>query len=178
MSNVALTHVEATAQLTAPGQMFEVDRAEVDGIEMAVWKNAPTSLRQILELSLGHGAKEFLVYEDQRITFEEHYRISSTLAQRLIDDGAKKGDRIAIASRNLPEWIMAFWGSMITGAVVVPLNAWWTTDELIYGLSDSGASVLFVDEERLERVRPRLDELSSLRTIVVLSEDHSRSTRL
>ena len=178
MSNVTLSHVEATAQLTAPGQMFEIDRAEVDGIEMAVWKNAPASLRQIFDLSLSHGSKEFLIYEDQRVTFEEHYRIGSTLARRLIDDGTKKGDRIAISSRNLPEWIMAFWGSMITGAVVVPLNAWWTTDELVYGLSDSSTSVLFVDEERLERVRPRLDELSGLRTVVVFNEDHSREALL
>jgi long-chain acyl-CoA synthetase len=178
MSTTTLSHVEATAQLTAPGQMFEIDRATVDGIEMAVWKNAPTSLRQIFDLSLAHGSKDFLVYEDQRVTFEEHYRIASTLASRLIADGTTKRDRIAIASRNLPEWIMAFWGSMITGAVVVPLNAWWTTDELIYGLSDSSTSVLFVDEERLERVRPRLDELTSVRTVVVLSEDLSVNAQL
>src|ERR1019366_9539596 len=89
-----------------------------------------------------------------------------------------KGDRIAIASRNLPEWVMAFWGSVVTGAVVVPLNAWWSTDELIYGLSDSGTTVLFVDEERLERVRPRLAELANLSTIVVWSDDANRPAQL
>ncbi|HEY5111315.1 MAG TPA: class I adenylate-forming enzyme family protein [Acidimicrobiales bacterium] len=178
MSDSPLSHVEATAQLTAPGQMFEIDRANVDDIELAVWKNAPASLRQIFDMSLSHGSKDFLVYEDQRVTFDEHYRIASTLAQRLLDDGTKKGDRIAIASRNLPEWVMAFWGSMIVGAVVVPLNAWWTTDELIYGLSDSGTSVLFVDEERLERISARLDELTDVRTVVVFSENHSRPPRL
>ena len=52
------------------------------------------------------------------------------------------GDRVAIAARNLPEWVMAFWGSVVTGAVSVPLNAWWTTDELVYGLSDSGSTCL------------------------------------
>ena len=75
------------------------------------------------------------------------------MAQRLIDDGVAKGDRVAIASRNLPQWVIAFWGTVLTGAVVVPINAWWTPEELQYGLSDSGTSVLFVDEERLERVR-------------------------
>jgi long-chain acyl-CoA synthetase len=163
---------DIVAALTAPGQMFEMDRTTVNGIEMAVWKNAPATLRQIFDLSLNHGSKDFLLYEGQRVTFEEHYRTASTLAQRLIVDGVKKGDRVAIASRNLPEWIMAFWGTTVTGAVVVPLNAWWTTDELIYGLSDSGTSVLFVDDERLERIRPRLSELTDVRTIVVLSEDH------
>jgi long-chain acyl-CoA synthetase len=178
MSEARLSLEEATARLTAPGQMFETERAMVHGRELTVWKNAPASLRQILDLTLNHAARDFLVYEDQRHTFEEHYRIAATLASRLIDLGVRKGDRVAIASRNLPEWVMAFWGSVVTGAVVVPLNAWWTTDELIYGLSDSGTSILFVDEERLERVRPRLDELTDLSTIVVLSDDVTRPTRL
>ncbi|HVA53820.1 MAG TPA: class I adenylate-forming enzyme family protein [Acidimicrobiales bacterium] len=178
MSAAELSLEEATTQLTAPGQLFETERASVRGREQTVWKYAPTSLRQILELSLNHASRDFLVYEGRRHTFNEHYRIAATLATTLIDVGVRKGDRVAIASRNLPEWVMAFWGSVVTGAVVVPLNAWWTTDELVYGLSDSGASVLFVDEERLERVRPRLDELTHLRTVVVLSDDPTRPTRL
>ena len=73
---------------------------------------------------------------------------------------------------------MAFWAFDIAGSVVTPLNAWWTTDELVYGLEDSGASVLFVDEERLERVRDHLDDLSELRTVVVMSEEPGRPARL
>ena len=178
MSEARLSLDEATAQLTAPGQMFETERAMVNGMELTVWKNAPANLRQILDLSLNHAARDFLVYEDRRHTFEEHYRVAATLATRLVELGVHKGDRIAIASRNLPEWVMAFWGSVVTGAVVVPLNAWWSTDELVYGLSDSGTTVLFVDEERLERVRPRLAELANLSTIVVWSDDANRPAQL
>jgi long-chain acyl-CoA synthetase len=178
MSEAHLSLVEATAQLTSSGQMFETERAFVNGLELTVWKNAPKDLRQILELSRNHANRDFLVYENQRYTFEEHYRVAATLATWLVDLGVQKGDRVAIASRNLPEWVMAFWGAVVTGAMVVPLNAWWTTDELIYGLSDSGTSVLFVDEERLERVRPRLDELAELSTIVVVSEDVTRPAQL
>jgi long-chain acyl-CoA synthetase len=178
MNQAPLSIKEATAQITAAGQMFETERAVVDGIEMKVWKHAPTTLRQILDLSMNHGPNDFLVYEDRRYTFDEHYRIAATLAKRLIDLGVKKGDRIAVAARNSPDWVMSFWGSMITGAVVVPLNAWWTTDELIYGLSDSGTTVLFVDEERLERVRPRFDELDFLSTVVVFSDNPSRPAQL
>ncbi len=156
MSSSALSMSEATEQLLAPGQMFETDRVDVDGINLTVWKHAPANLRQILDISLAHGANEYLVYEARRVTFEEHYRIASTLALRLIQDGVEKGDRVAIASRNVPEWVMSFWGSITTGAVVVPLNAWWTSDELHYGLSDSATSVLFVDEERLARIEPLL----------------------
>ena len=98
MSDEQLTLTEATERLTAPGQMFETERATVNGLEMTVWKNAPATLRQMLDLSLFHGPKDFLVYEDQHVTFEEHYRQAATLAQRLIDEGVTKGDRVAIAA--------------------------------------------------------------------------------
>jgi long-chain acyl-CoA synthetase len=178
MSDDVLSLADATAQMTAPGSMFETERTSVNGIEMTVWKHAPATLRQILDLSLAHATHDFLVYEGQRFTVDEHYRAASTLAERLIAAGVTKGDRVAIASRNLPQWVMAFWGTVLTGAVVVPINAWWTPEELQYGLSDSGTSVLFVDEERLERVRAKIDELPALSTIVVFSEDPARPARL
>jgi long-chain acyl-CoA synthetase len=178
MSESPLSLVEATAQMTAPGQMFETERTTVNGIEMSVWKNAPANLRQVLDMSLNHANRDFLVYEEQRFTFDEHYRIASTLAHRLIDAGVVKGDRVAIASRNLPQWVFAFWGAMVTGAVVVPLNAWWTSEELAYGLTDSGSSILFIDEERLERLAKQLDHLPELRTIVVISDDPTRRAHI
>lgn len=178
MSDAPLSLADADAQLLAPGSMFETERKSVGGIEMTVWKHAPSSLRQILDLSLNHASRDFLVYEGQRFTFEEHYRHAATLAARLVDAGVTKGDRVAIASRNLPQWIIAFWGAVLTGAVVVPINAWWTPEELAYGLSDSGTSVLFVDEERLERVRSQLHVLGELTTVVVISEEPSRPAHL
>ena len=178
MSDAPLSLAEATAQLTAPGQMFETQRTVVSGLEMTVWKHAPQNLRVVLDLSRGHGDRDCLVYEEQRVNFEEHYVIAATLANRLIELGVHKSDRVAIAARNLPQWAMAFWGSVITGAVVVPINAWWTTEELAYGLDDSGASVVFVDEERLERIRPQFDELASLSAVVVISDEHGRRASL
>ncbi len=171
MSDTTLSMADATRQLTEPGQIFETTTATVNGVEMTIWKHAPANLRQLLDLSLAHAEKDFIVYGDRRTTFDEHYRIAATIAQRLVDLGVAKGDRVAIAARNLPEWIMAFWGSIIIGAVAVPLNAWWTTDELVYGLNDSGSSVLFVDEERYERIRPVLKDLPTITTVVVMSED-------
>lgn len=173
-----LTIAEANAQMTAPGQMFEIVPGEVMGISMNVWKNAPQTLRNVLDMSLNHSANDFLVYEDQRYTFEEHYRIAATLAHRLIGAGLALGDRVAIASRNLPQWVMAFWGSVGAGAITVPINAWWTTDELLYGFNDSSAAVIFIDEERLERIRPELDHLTNTHTIIVLSDDIHREPRL
>jgi long-chain acyl-CoA synthetase len=164
-----MTLDEANAYLTAPGQIFETERAIVNGIEMTVWKNAPQTLRQMLDLSQHHGDLEFLVYEDQRYTFSQHYAMVATLAHRLREH-VTKGERVAIAARNLPQWAMAFWASVTVGAIVTPLNAWWTPDELSYGLRDSGSSLLFVDGERLERVYELIDELPDLVTIIVLGD--------
>src|SRR5438876_565805 len=117
---MTMTIAEATATLTAPGQIFEVGDETVRGIPMKVWKNAPPSLRAVLEMSRGHGDQTFLVYEDERMTFEEHFRAVAHLATKLVDDyGVKMGDRVAIAMRNFPEWAIAFWAAAVAGAVVV-----------------------------------------------------------
>jgi long-chain acyl-CoA synthetase len=151
---------EVSALVTAPGQLFEMDEVEIRGTRTRVWKHAPPSLRSILEISRLHGDKTFLVYEDDRLTFEEHFRHAATFAHRLASrHGVRKGDRVAIAMRNFPEWSVAFWGAAAIGAVVVPLNAWWTAPELEYGLRDSGAKVLVADEERAERLAGLLPEL-------------------
>jgi steroid-24-oyl-CoA synthetase len=169
---------EVTARLTAPGQPFEIDRAVVNGIEISVWKHAPHDLRLVLDASLSHGDRDFLVYEDHRLTFVEHYRAAATFAHRLVDEGVAPGDRLAIAARNLPEWVVAFWGGVAAGAIVVPLNAWWTSDELLYGLEDSGACAIVLDEERLERLRPRLRDAPALRRVIVVSDEPGRPAHL
>jgi long-chain acyl-CoA synthetase len=163
-----MTIAEATDVLTAPGQIFEVGEETVRGTPMKVWKNAPPSLRAVLEMSRGHGEKTFLVYEDERLTFEEHFRAAAHLGRKLVEQyGVVKGDRVAIAMRNFPEWSLAFWAAAVAGAVVVPLNAWWTGDELAYGLSDSGAKVLFADGEREERLRDHWAEVPDLQAVIV-----------
>ena len=152
---------EATALLSAPGQPFEVGEEVIDGIVTRVWANCPPSLRSILELSRGYGQQTFLVYEDERLSFEEHFAEVAAFATALHDRfGVRLGDRVAIAMRNLPEWVVAFWAAAAVGAVVVPLNAWWTGPELAYGIEDSGSKLVVLDGERLGRLG---DHLAGLR---------------
>ncbi len=167
----SMSIAEANETLTAAGQIFEMEELDIRGVPTRTWKNAPPSLRAILDMSLGHGDAVFLVYEDEQTTFAEHYRIACTLAHRLRSTfGIEQGDRVAIIMRNLPEWIMAFWAATLAGAIVVPLNAWWSGEELRYGLEDSGSKVAFVDTERAERVRPVLAGLQALRAVIVADE--------
>jgi len=162
---------EANATLTAPGQLFEMEERTIRGVPTRTWKNAPASLPAVLDLSRGYGDATFLVYEDERTTYAEHYRIACTLAHRLIAEfDVAPGDRVAIAMRNLPEWVMAFWAVTLTGAIVVPLNAWWSGEELHYGLDDSGSKVAFVDTQRADAIRPFLGGLSGLSALIVTDE--------
>ena len=151
---------EVHAMLTAPGSPFELDEAVVRGVPLRVWKAAPPSLRAVLESSRQRGEELFLVYEDEGVSYARHFAEVATLARRLVDDlGVQKGDRVAIAMRNFPEWSVAFWAATAAGAVAVPLNAWWTAGELEYGLQDSGSRILFCDAERHDRLADRLGSL-------------------
>ena len=165
------------AALTAPGAPFEMDTVEIRGIQTRVWKNAPLSLRALLESSRAHGGAEFLVFDGvaagrpselDRLTFEQHFRAAATLANRLTTEyGVRPGDRVAIVMRNYPEWSVAFWAAAAIGAVVVPLNAWWTGAELEYGLADSGTTVAVVDDRRAAVIAEHWAALPELRTIIV-----------
>lgn len=143
---------DATAALTAPGSKFEMDMATIRGIPTRVWKHAPADLGVLLDLSRTHGDRLATILEGERVSFEAQYRATAALAQAFVDRGVGKGDRIAFATRNLPEWPVIFFAIVSIGAIAVPLNAWWTGDELTYGIRDSGARIVIVDAERHNRL--------------------------
>ena len=152
---------------------FEIVEAEVLGATMKVFANQPTSLRQIWDASAVHGDAVYLVFEDERVTFAEAHGMVRALVRHLVDDlGVRQGDRVAIATRNYPEWAIAYWATVSIGGVAVPLNAWWTGPELAYGLTDSGAVVLFADDERAERIEPHLGE-TAVRQVVLIRSDRA-----
>src|SRR5512144_730682 len=104
---------EVHAALTAPGQPFEMEERVIRGIPTRVWKNAPPSLRVVLEASRAWGARDFMVYEDERWSYERHFRAAAHLAHALQDRyGVAKRDRVAVAMRNFPEWPVAFWAAV------------------------------------------------------------------
>jgi len=163
----ALSIGQAHALLTRPGSPLETEELEIRGVMTKVWKNAPPSLRAVVEASRAHGDKVFLVYEDERVTYEAFYRAVARLARAMAEQGVVKGDRVAVIMRNLPEWVVAFYAAAALGAVVTPLNAWWTGPELQYGLTDSGTKVVIVDAERYERLTEHLPECPDLTRVYV-----------
>ena len=148
----ALSLEEAHARLTAPGARFETVDATIRGVTMRVWKHVPATAREAFEQAQTHGAREFLIYQDERITYDAFTRATAKLAAHLREQGIGKGDRIALVMRNLPEWPVVFMASLVAGAIIVPLNGWWSGAELAYGLADCGARFVFADSERLARL--------------------------
>jgi long-chain acyl-CoA synthetase len=163
------SYEEAIERITGPGGPFEIAEAEIRGQRLRVFKNTPPSLRSLWELARARGDQTFLVYEDERWSFAETMRHADALADALVHRfGVAPGDRVGIAMRNYPEWIVAFAAITSAGGVAVSLNAWWTADEMDYGLRDSGSRVLICDVERLERAAASLTALGA-RAIVVRS---------
>ena len=146
---MSLSFEEAIDQVTGPGQLFEVEDLDVGGNVVRTFKNAPPTLGHIFAGARGDGST-FLVYEDERWTFDDVMRHADALAYAMVKEyGIAPGDRVGIAMRNLPEWIVSFAAILMIGGVSVSLNAWWTESELDYAIEDSGLSLLIADPERI-----------------------------
>lgn len=138
-----------------PAGPLGVKTITINGIEQTVFANVPQNLREIYRLGLSAADKDFLVYENERYTFAQTLSIAEDIAQVLLNQyGVQKGDRIAVCSRNNPEWCMAYMAATMIGGIVVPMNSWWQSSELVYGLQDSGAKILFADQERINQLIP------------------------
>ncbi len=156
----AMTVEEAHAFLTAPDTPFEMETLPINGVETRVYKSAPKNLVEVFEAAAVWDDRDFIVYEDERLSYCEHRKAVMKLAHELRERyDIKKGDRIVLTMRNFPEWSMVFWATVLVGGVIVPLNAWGTGPELEYRISDSGAKLAFVDAQRFERLKPHLSTL-------------------
>jgi long-chain acyl-CoA synthetase len=161
---------EAWEELTAPGAQFAMKEIEVRGIPMRIFESAPPSMRFVWELAGGYADRDYVVFEDERFTYAEADAIIKSLAHHLREEhGVGSGDRVAVAMRNYPEWVFSYWAIISLGAACVGMNAWWTSDEMKYGLADSNPKVLIADSERIERVGPMLDELRETNPLRVIA---------
>lgn len=166
-----LTRQEAITELTNKGQVFELDTIPVYGHPVRVFKNAPSSLRDIWLTAAARGDVPYLVFDDVTLTYAEAHNQVTALAAWLVGQGITKGDRVALGMRNYPEWVIAYWATQCIGAVMVSLNAWWIADELKYALTDSGAVAVIVDAERQDRVNEDLLAELGIKTMVVARGD-------
>jgi acyl-CoA synthetase (AMP-forming)/AMP-acid ligase II len=179
MSDIAKRLQDAAAQLLQVGASHEMTTASVNGIELKVYKNAPASLREAVDVGRAFGDKDFIVYEQERWSFNRFFAEADRMGHALVHDyGIGKGDRVAIAMRNYPEWMAAYIAIISIGAIVVPLNSWGQAEELEYGVTDCGAKVLFCDQQRHDFIAARLAELGVQAILVRPDGEFGAQTRL
>ena len=155
---------EVLANLTAEDQIYAFEEVtHSSGITYREFKNTPKTLASFFEFGLLFPEWEFIVFNDERYSFQDILKKAAQTANALKNAGVKKGDRVAICMANNPEYIISFMAVTSMGAVCVLLNSWWVPDEITYGLENSGATVLIGDEKRLKG----LEKFTELKKIVV-----------
>jgi long-chain acyl-CoA synthetase len=146
---------QARAELTAPGAPFEVETIELRGSRIRSYKNAPPNVRAFWLSTAAFAERDYLVYQDERLTYAQAHAQVAAIANWMLSHGVQPGDRVAIAMRNYPEWMLIYWACACVGVAAVGINAWWVADELEYALQDSAPKVVFCDRERLDRIHER-----------------------
>ena len=169
MSDAVIRFQDALARITASGGPFELTNLQLDGVSCRIFRNAAQTVDQLVDQGRQYGDATFLVYQGERLSFNTFFRDVDTLAARLQTTlGVAKGDRLAIAMRNRPEWLIAFCAAVSIGAVVVPLNSWERRKEMVRNLANAEPKVLMCDIERLTQVASDLEALAL--TAVVVDE--------
>ena len=170
-----MTATDPLAELTGRGGPFEIVVEDVLDHPTQVYKQRMGSLRELVAQSALRPDVDWVVQGDRRLTFGEHDRLVRVLAHSLSELGVGRGDRVALVSANVPEWVVTFWAVAILGATLVPLNAWWKAEELEFGITDSEAKVLIGDARRITTLYERLPEMRALEHVFVI-EDSADAT--
>lgn len=159
----------AQETLTGPGGEFEIIETEILGNKIRDYKNRPNSVREIWLSTVQFADRDYIVYQQERMTYGEAHRIVNSLAGWLFEQDVRPGDRVAIAMRNYPEWMLIYWACTSIGVAVVGMNAWWTDTEMAYGINDAQPKLAFVDAERLARIKdnPEINTPPGLITVRV-----------
>ena len=145
-----MTRDEALAQLTAKGRLRDHKRP-CERATITIFQDSAFDPRRLIQATASD--LPFTVYQEERETFASIYAKSAALAHALKHEcKVAKGDRVAIAMRNYPDWVVAYMAITSMGAVAVALNALWQTDELAYGISHVDARWLIADDERISRI--------------------------
>jgi acyl-CoA synthetase (AMP-forming)/AMP-acid ligase II len=147
---------ELLAEATGPGGRLVIGS---DAKGQAIVTNFPATLPALLRtFSELNAEAEALVAGDERLTFAELDRISECIAHGLVARGIGKGDRVGIAMRNCPSWVVSYMGIVKAGAVATLLNGWWEAHEMQHALELTDPSLIIADAPRAKRIAARCPE--------------------
>lgn len=158
---------QAREELTGPGGTFEIVETMVRGQRLRTYRHAAPDVRALWEATRVYGDRPYLVYGEERWSYAEAHDAVDSAAAWLWRQGVRAGDRVGIAMRNYPEWLLAYWACVSIGVAAVGMNAWWTAEEMAYGLADAAPRVLVLDAERLARLRERPEAIRGIALVGV-----------
>lgn len=168
---MGMSYEDMVTRLTGPGGPFEITVEPVRGRPMKNWKGRERSLREKIANAARFGDAECMVQGERRISYEEFARLVWGVGRVLTEEhGFCRGDRLAILAYNSPDWLIAVFGAASVGGMAVGLNGWWTTEEIEYGLVDSGSRMLVVDEYLYPRVAGLVQRLPALEKVFFIGE--------
>ena len=148
--------------ITAPKGTFEVFNKVRNGVTYPAFCTLPNNLGEMFKKAADtHGYADFLVYQDERYSYETLYQLALSFCEVLTDQyNIKRGDKIVIAMRNYPEWLVSFMGITMFGAVAVPINAWWSEQELLHVIQHSQALLVITDDKRYTILKASLQQIN------------------
>ncbi len=147
-----MTFERAAELVCGPGSLLEVTETELDGRPTKVFAATPPNVRTLYDMAAAR-TDEFIIYEDERWTMPDVLELAGRIGDALVNRyGVAPGDRVAIAMRNCPQWVASFVAITSVGGIAVPLNAWWTGEEMAFAINDCRPRVVLADRSRLERL--------------------------
>lgn len=155
----AITFEKAVELVCGPGSLLEITEIDLNGRPTKVFAAAPPNIRTLYDLAAAR-TDEHIVYEDERWTMPDVLDLAAQIGDALVNRyGVEPGDRVAIAMRNCPQWVASFVAITSVGGLAVPLNAWWTGEEMAFAINDCRPRVVLADRTRLTRLEgAELDE--------------------
>ena len=138
------------AQVTGPGGRLVLGKDEA-GRTIVI--NFPATLPLMFKAFCAlYPDREAVVAGDERFLFPEVDMLSDRLALALVARGIVHGDRVAIAMRNCPSWIIAYMAVLKAGGVAVLINGWWQTQELEHAVDLVEPRLIIADLPRAARI--------------------------
>jgi len=157
---------EALARLTGSGGQLVVG---TDERGHAILTNFPATLPELLRVFCALNAdNEAVVAGDERLSFAELDRISDRVARGLAARGIAAGDRVAIAMRNCPAWVVGYMAILKAGGVATLLNGWWQAHEMEHALALTRPALILADGARATTIAARCADQSILTVDVEL----------
>ena len=147
---------EELARVIGPGGRLVIGR---DELGRGIVTNFPATLPAFFKTFCAlNTANEAVVCGEERLSFADLDRISDRLAPGLVARGVVKGDRVGIAMRNCPAWIVSYMAIIKAGGIATLLNGWWESHEMEHAIRLTEPRLIIADAPRARRIAARCDD--------------------